>query len=218
MSTDDDQRAKDVLDAATRADLERWFSLPSFQQLADEGKPAAPPPDEDPDVAAVRERRQAAIAAVDPAMLEAHRRRVESSDTMIMLDPHVELRVDPDVALMDAGMIDRCYQLAEPREVELPEELRDDLRDCTPQALLRDLHRAELYFDKTFQVEDVMEPMRLDASAEAAAAMTTRWTIAPTGDVAAEGRAAFDEARALRRQPWVDVLKLNLANRRIVDE
>jgi len=72
----DDKKVKDLIDEATRAELERWFRLPSFEQLPDQAvKPA--PTDKEAERLAIRKRHDDAIAAVDPAMLEAHRRRVE---------------------------------------------------------------------------------------------------------------------------------------------
>src|SRR5262245_45701839 len=74
---DDDPKVKDLLDDATRADLERWFGLPSFTQLAEEGKPAAIPEQEDPEQVERRERREKAMAAVDPAIVDRHFRRYD---------------------------------------------------------------------------------------------------------------------------------------------
>ena len=74
MSEPDDKKVKELLDSATRADLERWFGLPSYEQLAERGV-QPPPPAEDPEFAAIRNRRDEAIASVDPAMVEWHRRR-----------------------------------------------------------------------------------------------------------------------------------------------
>ena len=48
MATDDDDdlKVKQLLDPATEADLARWFSLPSFQQLAEQSTPIGPVIDE----------------------------------------------------------------------------------------------------------------------------------------------------------------------------
>jgi len=159
--SDDDKTVKELLDAATRAELERWFGLPSFTQ-AEEAR-AAKPPEADPDIMAARERRQKAIEAVDPAMLEAHRRRVEPPDDLIRFKATIDVVVDPGMALLDHAMIERGT-IAEPREVEIPEELREDLRECAPQALLRDLHRPELDFDKSFEIIDHAAEGRVDAT------------------------------------------------------
>jgi hypothetical protein len=110
-------------------------------------------------------------------------------------------------------MLERQRSVAEPREIELPEELQDDLRECTPQALLRDLHRAELDFDKVFERVDMSAEQRFDIVAAVAQAMATRWTLPPLR------RSPFYEARALilelrddRHRPWTDI---KMPNRRV---
>lgn len=220
MSTNDDDKpvgetvdpkVKDLIDAATRAELERWFGLPSFQQVAEAPAPVVV----DPEMVAVRERRDKAIAAVDPAMLEAHRRRVEAPDTLIQFKAIIDVKVDPSVALLDMGMIERQASIAEPREVLISEELQDNLRDCTPQAILRDLHRPELDFDKVFEVVDMAASQRFDAVAEVAEMMTTRWQISTlTTSSFHEGRELLVELRNDRHRPWTDGLE-RLPNRRV---
>src|SRR6188474_613874 len=98
MADNDDKKVKELIDDATRADLERWFGLPSFEQLADRGIAGEPPPAEDPEIAKAQKRQAAAIAAVDPAMLEAHRRRTTPPDDLFQFRPTLELRVDPEFA------------------------------------------------------------------------------------------------------------------------
>jgi len=213
MSDNDDKTVKEMIDAATRAELERWFGLPSFQQVEEE-KPKAPA--EDPDVVAVRERRQKAIEAVDPAMLEAHRRRMEAPESLIRFKAVIEVRVDPEVALLDHSMIERGASIAEPREVEISEELRDDLHDCTPQALLRDLHRPEMDFDKTFEVVDYAAENRVDIVGLVNEVMTATYKIAavPTS-IFREGREILRELRATRLEPWSSERLAALPNRRV---
>jgi hypothetical protein len=203
----DDKKVKDLIDAATRAELERWFGLPSFEQLAERGlqpRPAEPP--EDPEVAAVRKRRNEAIAAVDPAMLEAHRLRVEPPDELIKPRPPVKLNVDPGISRLDQGMIDRLGAIAEPRQLERPEGLDDDLREATPQALLRDLHRPELDFDKQFEVVDPIAEHRRDIAAIVAEVMAAHIRLPPPEDSPFhKARALLLELRAERHQPWAEI-------------
>lgn len=219
MGTDDelDPKVKDFIDAATRAELERWFGLPSFAEVAEK---AEAPPAEDPDVVKVREQREKAIAAVDPALLEALRVRFEEkSESLIKFQSQLRLRVDPDLPLFDYAMVERQAAIADPREVEIPEELRDDLRDCTPQAILRDLHRPEIDFDKTFEIIDMSAEQKLDIVAEVKAAMSTSWKLPPLEDLPfKEACTLVAEVVALRRTPWPAlVLSQTLPNRRVTE-
>jgi hypothetical protein len=210
----EDQTFKHLLDAATRAELERWFGLPSFQELADRGEP---PPAEDPEMAAVQKRRQEAIAAVDPAMLEAHRKRVEASDTLIQFEQKIDVQIDPAaMARIDLERAERGYAVTEPREVEIAEEMRDDLAECTPQAVLRDLHRPELYFDKTFEVVDMAAEQKLDIVALVAESMATSWALPPLSKPVAEARALIAELRADRLRDTAQIIA-NLPNRRVTE-
>jgi hypothetical protein len=210
----DDKTVKELIDAATRAELERWFGLPSFEQAAEK----APPPEEDPEIALVRERREKAIAAVDPAMLEWHRARIEVQDDLLQFKPSIEVRVNPDVALLDQTMIAKQASIADPREVEIPEELRDDLRTCTPQALLRDLHRPELFFDKTFEVVDMNAENRVDVVRIVDEVMTAQYKLtgAPP-NIFREGREILRELRTdrLRAMPVQTLEKF--PNRRVTE-
>jgi hypothetical protein len=203
MADADDKTVKELLDAGTRAQLERWFGLPSFEQLADEGKaPAAP--EEDPELVEARKRRDAAIAAVDPVLVEAHRGRVEPARPVSRFEAVIDVRVDPDMALFDLTMGTR--PLADPREYELPMDLQKNLKDCTPQALLRDLHRAELAFEKKLDYVDPLAELRVDGLGIVAAAMATSWAAPLPGRSAfSEARAILIESRALRRQPWTEI-------------
>jgi hypothetical protein len=212
MSDTDDKKVKDLIDAATRAELERWFGLPSFTEVEEGTKTV---PDEDPDVAAVRERRQKAIDAVDPAMLEAHRRRTDAPEDLIKFKPVIEIRVDTNFGMLDHSMIDKGASIAEPREVEISEELRDDLKECTPQAILRDLHRPELDFEKTFEVVDFAAENRVDVVAIVHELMTTSFKVATTPtSIFREGCEVLHDLRNARRQSWADVLP-SLPNRRV---
>src|SRR4051812_31482524 len=201
----------DVVDAATQAELARWFQLPSFTQVAEDKGPV-----EDPEVAAVRERRLKACEAVDPALLDRiHLRTQGNPETLIKNEYVLPIHVDPDVALFDNAMAERGHQIAEPREVEISEELRDDLKDCTPQALLRDLHRAELYFEKTFEVIDMAAEQKLDIVAEVEAAMKMNLKLPPLGtSPVEEERRLLAHDRALRKLPWT---QWPMPNRRITE-
>lgn len=209
MAEHDDKTVKELFGSATAADLERWFGLPSFEQLADEGKKPARP--DDPAADAARKRHDAAIAAADPAFLEAHNRRTAPRDDLIQFKAVIEVGIDPDLALLDLAMIERPLATAEPREVEIPFQLEDDLKTCTPQALLRDLHRAELTFNKTFEAVDLSEELRFDLTGAITEAMTTRWNAASARSPLDEARELIRQAHRDRRQPWAE---LQTPNRR----
>ena len=211
-----DKPLEEVVDAATAAELERWFGLPSFQQI-EEGEVA--PPVEDPDVTAVRERRARAIAAVDPGLVEAHRRRTDAPDDLISFRATIDVRVDPSVALLDLAMIEHKLTIAEPREVERPEDIEEQLKDATPQALLRDLHRAEIDFEKAFEVVDMAAEQWIDPVAAVNEAMATSWKLPPLVDTPARAiRTILAEVRAEFDAPWSEVpTRAHLPNRRVTE-
>jgi hypothetical protein len=211
-----DHSLDEVIDEATQRELARWFGLPSFEQLADKGqRPMSA--DDDPEIIANRERKQKAMAAVDPALLEAIRQRTQLGHTLITFEATLDVRVDPSVAKVDLGMIERLGALADPHERELPDDLQDDMRERAPQALLRDLHRPETDFQLAFEITEVVD-QRLDIVAEVATAMTTRWQLPPVGrSPASEARALWADVRRIRAQPWPALFaSLTLVNRRIV--
>jgi len=206
--TDDNRKVKDLLDPATRAELERWFRIPSFEQVADGAAPAAEP--DDPALAEYRKRVAEALAAIDPEVLASYERRLELAGTIIKPEPPPP--VVPNISRLDLSMIART--VAEPRDYTRSEMIEDDLRDCTPQALLRDLHRPDVIFDKVFEV-DPDAAKRFDGTAVVEQAMATDWRLRQFPVLAhADGRTAFEELRAERRQPWA---ALKLPNRTVTE-
>jgi hypothetical protein len=215
MPDNDDKTVKELIDASTRAELEKWFGLPSFQQLAEQAPP--PPPAEDPEWAAFRKRREAALAAVDPAMLAAHRQRVERQRDLKLFKPEIEPRIAPNMMMLDQAMIDRGHTIAEPRQYELPSDLEDALTERTPQALLRDLHRPELEFQKMFEIVDLAAESRVDLRAIINEALAFR----PSSKKKVESkvrdvRTLLLEMRQERRKPWTD-LTAKMRNRRVTE-
>ena len=206
----------EVVDAATRKQLERWFGLPSFTALAERGGP--PTPEDDPELQAAIERRDAALAAVDPALLAAIGARTEGQQAEVrQFTADLEVHVDPDLALFTPHLVDRAMTIAEPRQVERPADLEDDLRERVPQALLRDLHRPESSFDKLFERVDVAAEQRLDIVAEVASAMRTSWRLPPLGALPfGEARALLADAQRVRRESWPQLwAEQPLANRSV---
>lgn len=205
-----DQKVKELLDASTRAELERWFGMPSFERLAE--APAPPPPELDAETKQVRKRRADAIAAVDPAMIEWHRKRTTPPPDLVRFKQLIDVCVDPDVTMFDYAMLERQHTVSEPIEREIPNELIDDLADRTPQALLRDLHRPELNFTKQFEVTDIVAEMRVDAAAVVADVIKARYGLPKSaGEQIREARALIDSLRDDRHRPWTEI---QMPNRR----
>jgi|HubBroStandDraft_6_1064221.scaffolds.fasta_scaffold699490_2 hypothetical protein len=207
MAPDDDDKpdpsVKQLLDTATQAELAKWFGLPSFEVAVEQGLEVP----EDPEDAAYRERRETAAASVDPALLEAmHQRNEVRPETLIRFVPLIDIKVKPEMGCFDHSMVDRGHMIAEPRTVEIPEELRDDMKDIAPQALLRDLHRPETTFDKQFEIVDAAAEQRFDIVAEVSSAMATNWKLPPL-DVSPfeQERRLLAEDRAIRRRPWIEL-------------
>ena len=218
MASDDkDPTVKELLDAATRADLERWFGLPSFEQVAE--RPPEQLSEREQGAKEVLDRRAKAAAAADPAFVAALLARADVDPATLLPRQQLDIDTEHDIAQCDYAMADQRASFAEPREVEIPQQLIDDLHECTPQALLRDLHRAELFFDKMFEIVDVTADQRLDIVAEVAHAMTTSWKLPAMSTLPSiEGRALLDELRRELRSPWSDIPKQGeLRNRRIVE-
>jgi hypothetical protein len=208
MSDDNhnDKKVKELIDGATRADLERWFGLPSYEALAEQGVHPEPPP-EDPRFAERRKRQDTALAAIDPALVEAHRRRTDRLAQTMRPVPEVALHVDLSIVQLDTAMIAQRSAIAEPREVVRPRDIDDAVRDdCTPQALLRDLHRPERYFSRELQRVDLLESYRLDVAANIDEVMATSSKLPARGTpLFDEGYALLQELRAERNQPWTDI-------------
>lgn len=206
---------EELVDAITAQQLEKWFGLPSFTQV-EQGEVKISDA-QDADIAAVRARREKAIEAVDPALLDLILNRFPTD--LLNFQFSLEQHVDPDFGLFDREMFENKMQIAEPREYERPADIEDQLKDATPQAMLRDLHRPETEFWKQFDVVDVAAEQRLDGSAEVATAMTTNWKL-PVSDMrhAQDMRLQLTEARDERNRPWRDIpTRVKLPNRRVAE-
>ncbi len=138
------QGHNDNLDADTLAELQRWFGLPSAMDL----------PEPEPTPAHVA-RRDEALAAVDPEFL-TYLHRIANRVPLMMEEPHLALRAKEDHATVPERFA-ATANLGEPREVEIPYLLSDDLKECVPQALLRDLHRVEEYYGIYYDIVKVSE-------------------------------------------------------------
>lgn len=206
----DDRKVKEVLDSATRADLERWFGLPSFEVAAERAAEAAPV-EEDPELAQRRKRQEDAMAAVDPALLEAIRLRSDPGQLLEPLPP-LTIHVDPSISQLDEAMVEQRYTIAEPRELELPHQLYDDLHERVPQALLRDLHRPERHYEKRLERVDLMEEYRIDIAASTSQVMAASMKPSFGRTPMAEALDLLRELRRERTRPWIEI---EMPNRRV---
>ncbi|HEY1546581.1 MAG TPA: hypothetical protein VGG28_02110, partial [Kofleriaceae bacterium] len=113
-------------------------------------------------------------------------------------------RIKTEMGCFDYAGAERQVFAIEPREREIDEDLRDEMKEVAPQALLRDLHRPEDEFEKHFELIDPAENQRYDIVAEVAAAMKTSWRLPPLPDVTPleEERRLLATDRATRRRAW----------------
>lgn len=213
---DDDRKVKDIIDAATRAELERWFGLPSFESIGDAPPPEAEGALADPGVLKVAQQREKALAEIDPALVAAiYARTDDHHDRILLFKSTIDVHVAEDFGVVDPVLLERASAIADPREYDLSDDLREDMQDCTPQALLRDLHRPELTFDKQFEIVDVIAEGRIDIVAEVKSAMATSWKLPPLE--ASPLLASINdlaEVRQIRAQPWTSYLHV-MRNRQV---
>jgi hypothetical protein len=187
----------DVVDPVTAAELERWFGLPSFQQVAEEPDKFAAEQDENQ---AVRER---ASSHVKPALVAAIELRNQAPEAKFVatIEP-----VTADLALFDTAMLEHGLAIGEARELEIPGEVHAALEENTPQALLRDLHRIESDFEKYLEIIDYGAAQRLDIVDAVRTAMATTWKLPPLDRLpAAATQRLIDEFRSVRGRRWDEV-------------
>lgn len=178
----DDRRAKD-LDAATLAELAAWFDLPSVQVVEERQALAAEESAESDEWRQAQERRAAATAAADPALI-AYVSRHETMPPPFKTLPPVELKVDESIVLpLVREQLDRLDQgdlaVMDERPYGVPTDIADAVsRHNAPQAILRDLYRPvsdfSVRFESPFDVDD-MPPV--DPTAEVREALRVHLTV-----------------------------------------
>lgn len=220
-------RARDlVVDPATQAQLARWFGMPSTDGAfaargldvdGDDGDADATPLPDDETAAVDDAARAAALAAVEPALLARLWRHADAAPLTLMGRLPALPLVARDLSRLDPARMVRSDAIAEPREVEIPQQLRDDLRECTPQALLRDLERPVFDFAIEFE-RSLAEETPPDAGGLVRAAMQVSaqatFPTPATRELAAQAAAT----RATRAGHWAELpAQLQLASRRVSD-
>jgi hypothetical protein len=220
------EEALDEVDAVTAAELARWFGLPSVTEVLERGDVAvaAEPSDADPDGRidvsglahndperrAEQARRAAdALAAVDLGIID----RIVAFASREVRHFHLKLalHVEREIARFDASMAKRGLA-AEPREAEISPEIADAITECTPQALLRDLHRPDTEFEKSLEVSEDAARLIVDGQRVVREALADRRQPPPPvwGD-RHQASAEIARIRAERRAPWSEI---RTANRR----
>jgi hypothetical protein len=201
-----------VVDATTQAELVKWFALPSVEVAREQGMELP----EDPELVAYREARARALAAVDPWILETVNRRVDdNTEAMITFNAIIDIRIKTEMGCFDYAAAAAQVIAIEPREREIDEELRDEMKEVAPQALLRDLHRPEDEFQKQFELIDPSAAQRYDIVAEVADVMRTNWRLPPLPDITPleEQRRLLAGDRATRRRAWWT--EIRMPNRKV---
>lgn len=216
VERDPSQPLDQFVDAATAAQLERWFGLPSFTQV-EEGEVELVV--EDPEVAAVRERRKRIAQEIDPVLLAAIEQRHIPRDDLIKFTATIELR-DKTIALFDPSYMESRGAIADERIYDQPGDIQEALQENTPQALLRDLHRLEIDFDQprdeftSMEDEVPPEPLLVDIAKKIDETMSMRFGFEPL--VALDVSHLLDDTRNEINKSWVDIANSgHLYNRRV---
>ena len=217
IERDQGKSLEQIVDEKTAAELHRWFGLPSFQKLEDEG---APPESVSPEEAADIARRAETLAAVSDRMLADLDYRHHHAWDVISFKPMIDVRIDPEMPMFDDAGLERLRVNSEVRELQRPSDIDEELKDQTPQALLRDLHRSEDTFEKQFEIrEEVAAELVLDAVAEVREAMATSWKLPDLGDPPGVAlRKIFAQVHADLHVPWGDLPRtVEMPNRRVTE-
>lgn len=190
---------RDGLDPATAAQLASWFGLPSFTELEERAATAAV--EENPDDKHWREVHATIAAAVEPAMIERVHSKLAIGDRLLLLRDMPPLRIERPILLHDDRFGDHLTQASEPRVLE-PWNLIDDMKECAPQALLRDLYRPEDDFCAPAEGRERLEEPQPDRAAEVREIMKLRFPMPSWIKPVAEYLEAVAEMRHWMNQSW----------------
>jgi hypothetical protein len=213
----DEPRVRDLLargetpavqDPALVAQLAAWFGLPSFEQLEDQAAAAAPP-HEPSAVEKVQERRREVLAQIDPALLAHVTRHSGVAEQLRPAEP-APRPWEGRVTAFDPSQVPPELTEDDWREVEIPNELRKDLKIATPQAFLRDLHRPEKEFYVRMQSPwDDFDPdeaqAEMDVMAPVRDALRRDYRVGTTQPPATRTMSeAWSDRLATMAKPWAD--------------
>ena len=215
---DDEPRARDVAAAKSTADLEErldpetvrqlaaWFGLPSYQQLEEERAAANAPTEDSERAAEIREMEAKIDAVVDRELLDRIFSWPTAGDAMFDEIVPPELHLRERLLLSDERFSEVLGAIGEPREVQIPRELEEDLQECTPQAMLRDLYRPEPQFDKYLTYGEP-EPTPASLIADIRTIACADYTVRPEPSARTRYEDALAELRRVKALPWGDLSK-----------
>lgn len=199
--------SSDAIDPETAAKLASWFDLPSFAQAEEDAARAQAAAEvADPTHNPVAQRRRAAMANVDPRMLafvDWH----EAAAIALHRKPPPS-RWERRMLLFDERQMANIPDPDNLPEVEVPMALKKDLKICTPQASLRDLHRPDKQFyanlKSPFEDEDGNEPPPLDPMEPVRAALRSSHRVGTIDTATVAGTASFIELQRILALPWAE--------------
>lgn len=195
---------EDDLDPETIAQLARWFGAATPNAAM--GSAPAPV---DPDILEAQAAKKRAADSADPALVARLEQWTTSGDPLIKLPPPME-NVGPDTSLPKFDMSVWGLRTAgRAREVEPPDKIREALKERTPQALLRDLHRPETHFGDVYMdmVDTGLDVGGVRARRLVKDAITTTYTIKICDELAPRQwmDADFADLRTRLNQPWSEL-------------
>lgn len=220
------------LDPNTIAQLASWFGAPAQSIVETEraiargqadpaarrpgARPPADPDDDgadhpddrkhtDPEIRALWRRRRRAMAAVDPAFLAYFESLTTRGDDHLRIPEPPELAIETSIARFDI----EAWRLnfLEIREWEIDEYLHDEMRERTPQALLRDLHRPVTEWPLALEPVDLgVDVGGLKALESIHGIMRARYGLDMEEHRLAsiQGREQLDELQERLAAPWED--------------
>ncbi len=149
-----------LVDAQTAAELARWFEQPA---LAHSGQTAPTISTDDINTSLYDETqkiRATAMAAAQPEFLASIERWHARNDA-VRYDDAAAVRAAHKFDTVTTAIEKFTYRLVlqTPVERERPMDLDDAMQACSPQALLRDLHRPAEFFSRELQLEPTREPV-----------------------------------------------------------
>lgn len=204
------------LDPATMAKLASWFDLPSFDEVAEQQAAARSVSEERSATEKLLEARSNALANIDPAFMASLDGRRASGATLPQI-PLRETRWERRMIALDETRIPPAMDENDYPEVHIPAPLLKDLKACTPQAQLRDLHRP----DKDFYIrlepafEDAGDPEAPDLMAPIRETLEASYRVGVVPPAMIMMDAGIADLRTILAKPWSEAKRERARKREI---